>query len=645
MRRAVRRLQARTVQRAFALLGPALLLGMLLASILLWDRIRQQEVEQQTRALDAVARGMAGRLEARLQERMAALARMAERWEAADGTPRRIWEADAAGYVRDMPGVIALQWLDPGGQVRWVIPLAGNAALVGSYPNRDPARRGALLAARDQQRATLSPPVSLLQGGEGLLMFHPVRAHGEPDGFLVCVIRLEPLIEAILKRTSPRGEFAVEYDGNAVYRSVPKPASIPDPARVRRAAVAIGDGHWSVAAWQPTYTARRVPLSAVVLGAGLAGTLLVAGVLWFWRLALLRAAESSQLAHIVAHTTNAVILTDAAGRVEWVNDAFTRITGYTLDETRGRKPGEVLQGPETDPATIARIRAQLARGESFREEILNYRKNGSTYWLDMAIEPVGFKHGVPTGFMAIEADITERKQAERMKSEFISTVSHELRTPLTAIRGALGLVAGGVVGPLPEQASALLATALKNSERLTELINDLLDLEKFESGMMRFRLERQPLTPLVTRAVETNAPYAETLGVKFRLFGPLPAVDVDVDAIRLGQVLTNLLSNAVKFSPRGGVVEIRVSLRDGHVRTSVTDHGPGIPQEFRARIFQKFSQADASDSRARGGTGLGLAISKSFVEGMAGSIGFESDPQRGTTFHFDLPLASNQSVA
>lgn len=341
----------------------------------------------------------------------------------------------------------------------------------------------------------------------------------------------------------------------------------------------------------------------------------------------------------MAHTANAVILTDAAGRVIWVNDAFTRITGYTLAEVRGRKPGEVLQGPETDPATVERIRRHLARGESCREEILNYHKNGSIYWLDMAIEPVGFEHGKPTGFMAIESDITARKQAERMKSEFISTVSHELRTPLTAIRGALGLVAGGVAGPLPEQASALLASALRNSERLTELIDDLLDLEKFESGRMEFRLQRQPLAPLVAQALEANAPYAQALGVSLRLMGPVPAAEVRVDGGRLLQVMSNLLSNAAKFSPPGGVVEIRVSLRDGCARTAVTDHGRGIPEAFRPRVFEKFSQADASDSRARGGTGLGLAISKAFLEGMGGSIGFDKDAGAGTTFYFDLPLA------
>lgn len=628
----------RTVLRGLALLAPVLLLGMLVASILLWDRLRQEESEQQMRELDAAARSMAGRIETRLDERMAALTRMAARWEAAGGTPRHIWEADAAGYVRDMPGVIAVQWLDRAGQVRWVVPLAGNEGLLGSHPNRDPARLDTLAAARTEQRAALSRPVPLIQGGAGVLVFHPVQVRGQFDGFLVSVIRLEPLMAAILRRTPAGGAYALEYDGHAVYRSVPDQTSADIGKRESRAAIAVGDGHWILAAWPQANRPPRLPLSGVVLGAGIAGTLLLAGVLWFWRLALLRAAESSQLAHIVARTTNAVILTDASGRVEWVNDGFTRITGYALGEVRGRKPGDVLQGPDTDPATVARMRTHLARGEGFREEILNYHKNGRPFWLEIEVQPAGFEGGAPTGFMAIEADITERKKVERMKNEFIATVSHELRTPLTSIRGALGLVTGGVAGPVSDQAKQLLETAAKNSERLTELINDILDIEKIESGSMTFALGPEPLARLISQALEANAPYAAALGVSLRLAAPVPAVEVSVDGGRFVQVMNNLLSNAAKFSPRGSVVEISAAVRDEAVRVSVTDQGPGIPDEFRERIFQKFSQADASDTRARGGTGLGLAISKSIVERMGGRIGFESREGRGATFFFDLPL-------
>lgn len=236
-------------------------------------------------------------------------------------------------------------------------------------------------------------------------------------------------------------------------------------------------------------------------------------------------------------------------------------------------------------------------------------------------------------------DITESKKVERLKSEFVATVSHELRTPLTSIRGTLGLLAGGAAGELPVKAGELIQIAHRNSERLSVLINDLLDIEKIESGRLRFVPQWQPLQPLLEQAVEANRGFAHTCNVEFELVPPLPAVLVEVDSDRLLQVMANLLSNAAKFSPAGERVLVTAMLRGRTVRVVVQDRGPGVPEQFQPRLFQKFSQADASDSRAKGGTGLGLAITKAIVERMGGHIGFESKPDTGATFYFELPCA------
>jgi signal transduction histidine kinase len=227
---------------------------------------------------------------------------------------------------------------------------------------------------------------------------------------------------------------------------------------------------------------------------------------------------------------------------------------------------------------------------------------------------------------------------ERMKDEFISTVSHELRTPLTSITGALGLLAGGAVGELPATARQMLDIAHKNGQRLTYLINDLLDMEKLAIGKMPFDTQVLELLPLVEQAVQDNRIYAAQFSVRLFLDARIADTQVRVDPLRLQQVLTNFLSNAAKFSPEGGAVEIVVTRRDGRARVEVRDHGPGIPEEFRPRIFEKFSQADASDARRRGGTGLGLAISKELVERMGGSIGFESEAGQGACFYVELPV-------
>ena len=190
-------------------------------------------------------------------------------------------------------------------------------------------------------------------------------------------------------------------------------------------------------------------------------------------------------------------------------------------------------------------------------------------------------------------DISARLEVERLKSGFVSTVSHELRTPLTSISGSLGLLAGGVAGAMPAKAARLVDIARLNCERLVRLINDILDLEKAESGKLEFRLEAQRLKPIVEHAIDLNRGYAQTFGatIELRPGGDDPSVLVDRD--RLIQVITNLLSNAAKFSPRGGTIHLDIRAGTDSVRILVRDEGPGISEEFRKRIFQKFAQADS----------------------------------------------------
>lgn len=231
----------------------------------------------------------------------------------------------------------------------------------------------------------------------------------------------------------------------------------------------------------------------------------------------------------------------------------------------------------------------------------------------------------------------QRRSAENIKSEFISLVSHELRTPLTSIHGSLGLIAGAMSGDIPPAVAKLVDIAHKNSERLIRLVNDILDIDRVDSGRMYFELREERLAPLLTQAVEVNHAYAEKYGVRFAL-EPCPDVIVRTDPSRFTQVIVNLLSNAAKFSPKGSEVHVGISARDGRVRVRVTDHGPGIQPEFRERIFTKFSQSDRAIERNTGGAGLGLYISKQIIEHMDGHIGFDSEPGQGASFWVELPI-------
>jgi signal transduction histidine kinase/CheY-like chemotaxis protein len=239
-------------------------------------------------------------------------------------------------------------------------------------------------------------------------------------------------------------------------------------------------------------------------------------------------------------------------------------------------------------------------------------------------------------------DIRQLKEVERLKTEFVSTVSHELRTPLTAIRGALGLVLAGTTGPVAAKTRDLLQIGLQNTERLIRLINDILDVERMESGHLSIRREPCELGTILRTTVDSLRTVAMEAQVTLVLEAGVSAV-VTGDPDRLVQVFTNLISNAVRFSPRGESVTVSLRTTPTSVVVFVTDRGPGIPLEFRRRIFGKFQQADPSGSV--GGTGLGLAIVRAIVERHGGSIRFDSAPGHGTTFITELPYTAPNAAA
>jgi len=234
-------------------------------------------------------------------------------------------------------------------------------------------------------------------------------------------------------------------------------------------------------------------------------------------------------------------------------------------------------------------------------------------------------------------DIRQLKEVERLKNDFVSTVSHELRTPLTAIRGALGLVLAGTTGAVATRTRDLLQIGLQNTERLIRLINDILDVERIEAGHLIVRREPCELADILRTTVKSLRTVSMEADVSVVLEAGEGAV-VTGDPDRLVQVFTNLISNAVRFSPRGEAVTVTLRTTATSVVVFVSDRGPGIPLEFRRRIFGKFQQADPAGTS--GGTGLGLAIVRAIVERHGGSIRFDSASGHGTTFITELPYTA-----
>ena len=317
-----------------------------------------------------------------------------------------------------------------------------------------------------------------------------------------------------------------------------------------------------------------------------------------------------------------------------VNRAAARRLGYTTQELIGKLVVDI-NAEDFRPEETARRLERIREEGSLTFETMHVRKDGSKLPVEISSRFVSY--GNREVLESIVRDITERKEIERLKNEFISTVSHELRTPLTSIIGSLGLMRGNALGEDPRQVRQLIEVAHGNSERLVRLINDILDIEKIESGSMEFEMRPVDLNALVEQAIADNEGYANRFGVILVRERNVPDASITGDWHRLLQVMANLISNASKFSPAGSRVDLKLTPNGKAVRVAVTDNGPGVPLDFRDTIFDKFTQSDMSDSREKGGTGLGLSISKAIVEVHGGRIGFRNNAEGGATFYFDLP--------
>jgi PAS domain S-box-containing protein len=355
-------------------------------------------------------------------------------------------------------------------------------------------------------------------------------------------------------------------------------------------------------------------------------------------------ASGRKLALFAERAPIAVLEFDANATVLEMNPAAENLFGYALAELIGRNALQMLF-PVDDfgvnetwwrdfvagakPVTLNRLRCT--------------RRDGLEIMCEFTFTPLVNDEGDVISIIAQGRDVTLQLEAERLKKEFTSTLSHELRTPLTSIIGSLQLINSGILGDVEKDVTELTTIAERNGQRLLDLINDLLDIEKIESGKFTLSPEIVSLDTLLRDVLALNKGFADRYNVHLALEDDLAQVKVEADPKRLVQVVTNLLSNAAKFSPAGGTVDVGLLVDGSQARVAVHDRGPGIPESFRTRIFSRFAQADSTATRQKGGTGLGLAICKRLIELMHGSIGFEDRPGGGTTFYFELPVLGSEA--
>lgn len=316
--------------------------------------------------------------------------------------------------------------------------------------------------------------------------------------------------------------------------------------------------------------------------------------------------------------------------IETCNPSVEDVWGYSVPECLGQPLNMLLNFDCSDKEN---------NNYTIDKSVYGIRKNGEKFSVEINQKEVIIEDRKL--ILLVIRDITEREKVDKIKREFISTVSHELRTPLTAIRGSIDLIASGKIGEISQKIKDLLNIATNNCLRLITLINDILDIEKLEAGKMEFKLNIVDIIPLIEQVIQLNSQYAQKFNVNIKFENSIGQGFVNIDNDRLIQVITNLLSNAVKFSLPESSVDITAKRNSGNIIVSITNYGIEIPEEFKDSIFQKFAQADSSDSRQKGGTGLGLSISKTIIENLNGSINFVSENNQ-TTFYFELQEIQNK---
>ncbi|MBA1279063.1 MULTISPECIES: CHASE3 domain-containing protein [Pseudomonadaceae] len=356
--------------------------------------------------------------------------------------------------------------------------------------------------------------------------------------------------------------------------------------------------------------------------------------------------QKTYMRRVADTNENLIFVRDETGRFVLCNRAFSALLDYSPEAIEQHRADEITGAQLLLPLLQGETELLSGGGELRITEVNITDVHGHERWLQVVKRPMTMTNGA-CHIVTVAVDISLRRRVEQMKGEFISTVSHELRTPLTAIRGALGMLVGGVAGEIGEGARPLLDIAHKNSERLVRLINDILDIEKLEAGHLSFHYSRCDVRALLEQTLLDLKPYGDDYGVGLALVVPddTGPIEATVDPDRFAQVMANLLSNAIKHSPHGGVVSVDLHRDGSDLEIGIQDQGQGIPESFRSRIFERFAQADSSDTRQRGGTGLGLAITRSLVQQMHGQIGFDSQEGQGTRFWLRLPLPPHQPAS
>lgn len=534
--------------------------------------------------------------------------------------------------------------------VSLIEPLTRHQAAVGYDVYSDPVRRHTMDLARDTGQMRATARLNLVQDqstNAGILVFHPIyqvasltpaERQQHLRGFVVGIFQINDMLQGALplQTTEDLNLQVDDISEGKTQRLFGTPTNIPHLQHLRYTLDVAGrtwqfsysptlhflDVHHGLKAW------TLLAITLVITSFMAAFLLSMSGR--SHHIAAVVERKTAELRGILDTALESIITVDANGQIESINPAGQQLFGYSANALLGQPITRLLpECPSTQCDDL--LEEQLQR----RLDTYGIHHNALHIPLEVAMS--SFRLVDKLLHIVIVHDLTERQKIDRMKDEFISVISHELRTPLTSIKGALGLLNSDALLQQPEQQKKLLAIAYSNCDSLIHLVNDLLLVNKLQLAGMPLHLSKVSCQTLLEHAVQANQGFAASYHIELA-WSVSQNVLLELDEAKILQVLSNLLSNAIKYSKAGQVVQLSTEHHHDCCTILVRDEGCGIPLEFQPHVFDKFAQADSSDTRRVGGTGLGMSISKSYVELHHGTIGFHSTPGQGSVFYITLPL-------
>jgi len=642
-----------------------------------------------------------------LDDEAQTLRRMAARWMRGNQITDNLRDLDGAAYQENFPALRSLTWIDSSGQTTWVFPRTGNEYLFNYNHRANPLHQKLIQKVQDSGQPAFSGLTRLALGGNGFLACVPLpESDGTSRQVLLGEFSYAAVIDAVRNRLRFPTLYAIDIDvdDQRIFESFP-PGSVGNDLREestfnlfnQRIRISLSPSEAIL-----SQDRRFFPELFVALGIGL--SLLLSAVAHLARTGNARrlAAETAnaqlqaeneerrkteqalhasqaatrKLSLVASSTDSLVAITDAKGRLEWINESFVRLFAISLSDVAGRELAALVVGPDTNPSAASGLRDALDRAISFNADLSCLARDGRRRHLHIDLQPVRNESAQVENFIAILVDITARVETEqhlrhakeeadtasRAKSEFLASMSHEIRTPMNGVIGMTSLLLETALTPDQRECVNTIRTS---GDSLLSIINDILDFSKIESG--RMDLEEHPfeLAICIEEALDLFAVQAaaKRIEVAYAIADDVPSWVLG-DVTRLRQIVVNLVNNAIKFTPQG-FVSVEVSRTDVPGRSArdalatatvsgsrppspagdpfwlavaVRDSGIGIPEEKQHRLFRPFSQVDSSTTRKYGGTGLGLAISRRLCELMGGTVGVESKAGCGSVFTIVIPI-------